>query len=314
MKVLYILGSSRCGSTVLANILGELDGLFSAGEIRYLWERVLQRRRCGCSLPVGDCHVWGPVLGDDRADLGKVEAVAELQRVVLRMHRTPYLVRGTPQRLLLSESLARYVAAIGDVYARLGNITGARVIVDSSKRPSNGAILRLMPGVEPFFLHLVRDPRAVAYSNLRLKPNPDRDGGQIGGATSKFSGIHWLATNLTAEDVRRHYWAGRSMLLRYEDFVAAPKAAIDRIVKLVGERPSTDPFIGTRTVALGTHHTVSGNPARFATGKIELREDAAWKRELSSRDRLITTVVALPLLRRYRYPVRPDVHSLPSSV
>jgi hypothetical protein len=34
MKLLYVLGRGRSGSTVFANVLGELDGFFSGGEIR----------------------------------------------------------------------------------------------------------------------------------------------------------------------------------------------------------------------------------------------------------------------------------------
>ena len=36
VKVLYIVGMGRSGSTILANSLGEVDGFFSAGEICYM--------------------------------------------------------------------------------------------------------------------------------------------------------------------------------------------------------------------------------------------------------------------------------------
>jgi len=52
-RVLYILGWGRSGSTVLGNILGEIDGFFSAGELHYLWERSLvEGRACGCGRDV----------------------------------------------------------------------------------------------------------------------------------------------------------------------------------------------------------------------------------------------------------------------
>ena len=43
--VLYIAGTGRSGSTVLANILGEVEGVFTAGEVRYLWQRGLREGR-----------------------------------------------------------------------------------------------------------------------------------------------------------------------------------------------------------------------------------------------------------------------------
>ena len=42
VKVLLLAGSGRSGSTVLANLLGSVEGAFSGGELRYLWERGLR--------------------------------------------------------------------------------------------------------------------------------------------------------------------------------------------------------------------------------------------------------------------------------
>ena len=57
-RVLLLAGSGRSGSTVLANILGSVEGVFCGGEIRYLWERGLQDGRlCGCGRAFGQCPV-----------------------------------------------------------------------------------------------------------------------------------------------------------------------------------------------------------------------------------------------------------------
>ena len=39
--VLYVAGAGRSGSTLLDNLLGQIPGFFSAGELRYVWERGL---------------------------------------------------------------------------------------------------------------------------------------------------------------------------------------------------------------------------------------------------------------------------------
>ena len=45
VKVLYVTAWRRSGSTILDDVLGQLDGCFSTGELHYLWERsVLQGR------------------------------------------------------------------------------------------------------------------------------------------------------------------------------------------------------------------------------------------------------------------------------
>ncbi len=63
VKVLYILGAGRSGSTLLSNILGQLDGFQSVGELFYLWENgLLKGGLCGCGEPVLQCPFWSEVL------------------------------------------------------------------------------------------------------------------------------------------------------------------------------------------------------------------------------------------------------------
>ncbi|HDO25996.1 MAG TPA: sulfotransferase, partial [Nitrospirae bacterium] len=63
IKVLYIAGMSRSGSTILGNILGEIDGFFNAGELIDIWDRGLASDgKCGCGMKISKCEVWRTVL------------------------------------------------------------------------------------------------------------------------------------------------------------------------------------------------------------------------------------------------------------
>lgn len=308
LKVLYLLGSSRTGSTVLDNILGEFDGFFSAGEVRFLWRRLLEERRCGCGQPIGDCEVWGPIL---RMFLGSscdhVEAgrIVELQRKHVRTHHTLRLLRRKPGDSLSPPGLAHYAELTAAVYRGVADLTGARVIIDSSKRPSDGALLRLLPGIETYFVHLVRDPRAVAYSRQRKKLNPDREiPATMGGKNPVLCTFQWVVGNMGANALRRMHRNDRTMVIRYEDFTRNPRSSVEKITEMLGERPQSTPFLDDHTVQLGVHHTVSGNPIRFDTGPTELREDTRWVEGLSARDRWTVTLMTLPQLLHYRYSPR----------
>src|ERR1700684_4694430 len=96
--VIYIAGTGRSGSTVLANILGEVEGLFAAGEVRYLWQRGLKEGRlCGCGLPVRECPVWSRVLAmaGELDDPEGVEAITLMLQRTGRMRNLPAVVAGT---------------------------------------------------------------------------------------------------------------------------------------------------------------------------------------------------------------------------
>src|SRR5580704_12095604 len=94
--VLYIAGTGRSGSTLLANILGEVDGVFAAGEVRYLWQRGLtERRLCGCGVPVRECPVWSRVL----AEAGHLDEPARMDGIVSLLKHTGR-IRNLPAMLL----------------------------------------------------------------------------------------------------------------------------------------------------------------------------------------------------------------------
>ena len=59
VRVLYLTGSGRSGTTVINSILGQLGGAFAGGELRYLWRRgVVENHLCGCGRTFDECPVW----------------------------------------------------------------------------------------------------------------------------------------------------------------------------------------------------------------------------------------------------------------
>ena len=63
VKVLYIAGLGRSGSTILGNTLGQLEGFAHVGELLEIWTILASGRvACGCGVPVAACNIWGDVL------------------------------------------------------------------------------------------------------------------------------------------------------------------------------------------------------------------------------------------------------------
>jgi sulfotransferase family protein len=301
MKVLYVLGRGRSGSTIFGNVLGELDGFFCGGEIRFLWDPVVVRSSvCGCGNIIFECPVWSEVLADVR-DVD-VNQVAGWQHDIVKEHNTLRLLRhraGRPWR-----ALEGYASVMRRLYESLARTTGASVIVDTSKRPSYAAFLGTLGDFDPYYVHLVREPRASAYSWHNRKYASARGDGEVHRRSALDSTIRWDLLNLGSEAVLRRAGAERSLRLRYEDFVAAPRATIERAGKLVGQKPGRSPFLDERTVALRVNHSIAGNPSRFSTGVLELKDSSDWREGQSRVDRWVSTLVALPFLHRYGYAIR----------
>jgi hypothetical protein len=307
VKILYVVGYGRSGSTILDNVLNELDGFFSVGELRFLWERILQDRWCGCGAAFDSCPVWSRVLGGLAETLTNeldVRTLAADQRAAMGSKRTWQILREA-RRPPGREPFRSYSRVAAALYRLVAQTTGARVIVDSSKRPSNGALLSLIPNVTPYYLHLVRDPRAVAYSEKRPKPNPDRAWrAELPTRGTVASSVQWSVVNMASNAVLGTQPESSSMRMTYEAFVSDPGSAVRSIAQLVDEPALPWPFIDNGTVQLSGNHTVSGNPSRFAKGTVELRVDDEWTNRMSGASRILVTSLTLPWLRKYGYPIR----------
>jgi hypothetical protein len=195
--------------------------------------------------------------------------------------------------------LAPYAEAVGRIYQAIAEVTGAELIVDSSKHASTAAMLRHVPGIEPRILQLFRDPHGVAWSWSKTVERPDATEGvslmaRVGSARIA---TRWQGYNALLALVR-----SPGAALRYEDFVAEPEPATRRLLALGGLEPDTLPqFVGRRTVRLDVDHTVAGNPLRFRTGDIEIRADEEWRRAMPAWRRGVVSALSFPSTAIYRY-------------
>ena len=305
VKVLYVVGLGRSGSTILSNSLGQVPGFFSGGELNFIWRHnVLENRLCGCGRPFRECPVWTEVM---REAFGGMDAVDP--REMMRLQGSGTRTRHIPMMLTekgrrsLAARLEKLLISYGRLYEAIGRVTGSRVIVDSSKEPAHGFAMGMVPGVDFYVLHLIRDPRAAAFSWSKKKPQPDSDTKEfmVRFSPTKSSAL-WDSWNASAEALWRNT-PERYLRLRYEDFVSNPRQSFENILRLVGETDAEPPLVGESEVKLGVSHTVSGNPNRFDTGAVALRTDREWISKMKPRDKALVTALTFPLLTHYRYPV-----------
>jgi Sulfotransferase family len=298
VKVLFVAGYGRSGSTLLDRVLGEVDGFCSVGELRHLFqEGYVENRRCGCGERFHDCGFWRRVNREAFAAEGPpdLEQLLALKRRVDRWWRSPQLGWGIGTARQRAD-VERYRAVLRRFYLAIRSASGARVIVDSSKDVSHGYALRgIGAPIEPHVLHLVRDSRAVAHSWQRHKFNPG-NGGEMNRYSLVRTSAEWNLINaLTA----LHRRTGTSYsTLRYRDFATDPARAVRGVLEAVGEGERTGPVSADGTVTLGENHTVAGNPNRFRRGELTIRPDEDWRQRMSPAAKALVTALTFPGLSR----------------
>ena len=308
VTVLYVGGHGRSGSTILAQTLGQIPGFVNVGELWQVWYRGLrENERCGCGQPFDSCEFWRAV-GDEA--FGGWENV-DVDRMVAF---TPYLKRRryTPHYALAAKTgmRSRKVNAMLEecgpvlerLYRAIQTVSGAEVIVDSSKRFSYAVLLSLLPFADLRVVHLVRDSRAVAYSWGRTKESPAVVGGRLMPRMSPAQASRaWSIQNYSFGFVSRF---ARFSRLRYEDFVSDPTFYLAETLVRAGfddEAGGLHEIVRGREISLSVDHTVSGNPGRFLTGNIELQPDEEWKVKMRGADKNSVTALTAPLLLKYGY-------------
>lgn len=230
LKVLYVMGAGRSGSTILGVALGNCEGVFFAGELdKWLLRRGVPRRSDAARL-----GFWEAV----RA---QVDGAAGLfghgvQRTLERSSAL-FRVRDWPRRRRLRE---RYRDVSAALYEAVADVAGARSIVDTSHYPLRARELQALPDIDLYLVFLARDPRAVVASFARH----DVDERSFGTLTT--NAYLWLTYLLSLVVFLRHR-RDRRLFLRYEKLVEDPHAVLEQLLDLIGSSSQVPDLAALRT-------------------------------------------------------------------
>jgi hypothetical protein len=305
VRVLFIGGLGRSGSTLLDRMLGRLDDVWSVGELVHVWERGLaENNRCGCGQRFRDCQFWHRVgeVAFGGWDVLDVEEVLALKGSVDRNRFVPLMVLPALWPSYRAR-LRRYLDLLERLYEAIRQVSGRPLLVDASKHASHAFLVRRMRGLDLRLVHLVRDSRGVAFSWTKLMRRAEVvDGDALMATDTPLR----MSARYVCYNLLFHLLRGLrvpTVLLRYESLVRDPARELTRVLDHAG-RPPVDGelgFIGDGWVELGPSHALAGNPMRFRSGRVPLRLDEEWRGELRRRHRLLTLTSTWPLLLRYGY-------------
>lgn len=319
--LVYILAASHSGSTLLALLLGRHPEICTVGELKATSLGDPSRYRCSCGAPIRQCPFWASVaeaMGRrghrfDVADAG-TDLAAGAGRYARRLLRP--LCRGRALEGLRDMALGLAPSWRGRL--RLGQarnaalveslceVTGKRVVVDSSKIGLRLKYLLRNPALDVKVVRLIRDGRGVALACADparfadAKSESLRAGGNGGGREDERLSIaeaahEWRRSNEDAEAILAGLDPARKVEVRYEDFCRSPASTLEALFAFVGVPPSAD--VGDFRAA--SRHVI-GNGMRLDF-TLEISVDERWRTELTGEDLRAFDAVAGPLDRRYGY-------------
>ncbi len=299
IKVLYIGGWGHSGSTILARILGQIDGFFHSGELRTVWLDGLKPSGiCGCGVPLKQCSIWSSVF--EKA-FGGIEQIDREEMTRLRRRSEPKS-QEVLQAILMPQirssivsRLEKYVDVLEKLYRSIKDVTNCKVIVDDSLHPGYAYTLAQMSAIDLYIVHIIRDPRGSAYSWWKRRKTG------LGQYTIRGSALGWSLRNIVTEMLGGNFPNNRYLQVFYEDLTARPRDTIESITNLIELKDCHLPFVSSDQVELGITHSVFGNPNRSKTGVVKVQQDDEWKRKLERSHYIKVMALIWPLMLKYGY-------------
>jgi len=297
IRVLYIMGYGRSGSTVIESMLNSHPNVIACGELEYLLERGLDdSQSCSCGQSIMDCNLWKKAAGLYKK---KIEKHPDWRKVKRREERLMSVVRS----FFSKKQSEVYASVESDLFYDIVNEhKELHIVIDSSKSPGRALALK-RNGVDVRVLFLVRDSRAVTYSWAKKVKRPEIQAAESFMPRYPYwrSAIYWMLYNMISLVVVKKYFSESYVIQKYENIFLDPGGFITKLEKLTGEKfGSIKPkLLGEVDIPFDAH-TISGNPVRFAKN-IKFSKDSRWENEMNKFQKGIVTIISYPLLKVFRY-------------
>lgn len=304
-RQVLVLSSGRSGSTLLDRLLGRHPNVASLGEVMQWPKTLTLDTLCTCGEPMSNCAFWQKVanqikqstginLDADayRFDMGLIGATynrdeAYYTRLRLVKNSIAKVVLWAGQRmgrhwaLPISRRQAQNSLAL---YDAVRDVSGAAVVVDSSKQYLRGISVYRQAPDDTRLIVLMRDGRAVLHSRMQ-------SGMSIPVSVKRWQNYYrrmlpCLRASVPSEAV---------FYLHYEDMASQPAQTLSALFAFLG-LPNAD------VLALPERdmHMTEGNSMRFKPLDI-VELDERWKTALTATARQYFDSTAAALNRELGY-------------
>lgn len=302
----YILGCGYSGSTLLAMLLGSQPEATTVGEMRAPVIGQPETYLCSCGEHIKKCGFWSDVnermarkgiphfdITQARLSIHDVEN-PYVHRLLDPLPRGSVLEAARSTALALSPAWSSHLRSVhhrnGALVEVLREITGAKVVIDSSKIALHLKYLLRSKGLKIKVIYLVRDGRAVLTSMLGHGLDRGTREKSVAAAV-----LLWKRTNEASERVLSEMSSSRWMKLRYEDLCKAPEETLRGICKFLD--------MDTRQIVLdfrAKQSHILGNEMRLKSGS-DIKVDERWRKSLLKEDLEIFEQIGGEMNRKYGY-------------
>lgn len=279
-KYIFVVCPSFHGATLLSCLLNNHSLISAMGDTIPRVEFLENSVQCSCGSNINKCVFWLKVISEINPDkVYRDGCIIPFYPIILQNER------GNERLVKIVDILARkfnanlwhlfrkQCADYMDNYEKLSELTckmqGTKYFVGGQKNLAQLTLVKsqLKSSQSIKVIHLVREPRAVYYSNFKRY-------GDVG--VGKFS-QNWLSYHKKVDSFGKMLGDESYLQLRYEDLCNFPKEKINRVLQFLDVEQEN---LIVPSTLFRKKHVIGNQMIRTFDGTIKL--DVKWKEHLSA--------------------------------
>lgn len=272
---------------------------------------------CGCGVNCKRCTFWNEIFKELNSRTG-INVLDEnwkfdisfshgYKGIRRRIYQLDFAWSLLFNRKLRDFIIVNHIAKQELLYNVIFDKTRCELIVDSSKNLKRALLLaNHLKNVRCYFLHLVRDGRAVLHSTQKDHYEAVMYDDQKGEKVRRrypstpmdpnASVLTWNRDNYRILKAKHFFFKNNYLFVRHEDFCNEPKKTVKDLLLAIGidfEEEMLD-------FQFGDNHQIGGNSSRLNALAILPHSDS-WKRHLSSENLRLFARIAGRMNKRFGY-------------
>jgi len=279
------MGAGRCGSTILSIILGSHPDIETVGEIK-TWpkHKGLPRDR---NINEENYKFWEKILKEYMKKDAYPLDFNSLEHIYSEIENHLKILSHLLGRID-TETLNHYLHHIHNLLLSIQKVSGKKVILDSSKNICRAYTLLSSNIFNIKVIHLIRDPRGTVWSFMKKGLEQETK-------NTLRAIFDYILLNGTSTLIR-YMFSDKVIKIKYEDLIKEPTEIIKKILCNLNLDDGNVAEMVENGAEFDVNHLIDGNRIR-KNKNIRFIPDEGWKKNLPLSQRIITTILALPIYK-----------------
>ena len=288
IKLIYLMGAGRSGTTALAIILGSHKDILCLGELHQFHEHILNGKSCTCSKVLSECEVWSPVIKQLNYPQNLISEIDKENNKVQKHKNILPLILDVANKSLTNKFIDNQLELFNAI-KKANPIKG--YYLDSAKYIARALALRKSDEIDIRIIYLNRDPRGVIWSFKKQV--------QTSRSAIRTVGYYWII-NLFGHLVYLLLPKKNILKINYEELSDNPNQSFNKIGKFIGLDLSEISDRIDKELPFKMPHIVGGN--RLKKNKSLLfKRDFVWREKSGAFFRYFYYILTLPFMIINKY-------------